>query len=143
MTLHPDNVELKGFTLIELLVVIAVLALLLAIILPALNNAKLVAKQVVCAAQMKQWTLAELAYTSENDYSFTPFADTSDTTKAGNALNPETYYYNRLSPYLTKEYYGKWGMDDVRRCPMSKANWGLEAVWIGVYYSRFYPDRAP
>ena len=53
MTLHPDNVELKGFTLIELLVVIAVLALLMAIILPTLNNAKLTAKQVVCAAQMK------------------------------------------------------------------------------------------
>lgn len=63
MILHLEKSEKTGFTLIELLVVIAVLALLIAIILPALNNAKLTAKQVVCAAQMKQWTLAELAYT--------------------------------------------------------------------------------
>ncbi|MHC4951752.1 MAG: type II secretion system protein [Planctomycetota bacterium] len=137
---EKDN---NGFTLIELLVVIAVIALLLSVILPALNNAKLAAKQLVCAAQMKQWTLASLAYTAENNYELTPFADTIDTTSGQIALNFETYYYNRLSPYLTEEYYGKWGMDDVRRCPMGKAGWGEKAVWIGIYYSKHSPERAP
>jgi len=143
MVLHSDKLEKNGFTLIELLVVIAVIALLLAVILPALNSAKLVAKQVVCASQMKQWTLAELAYTTENNETVSPYADVRDMTNGGNALNPETYWYNRLSPYLTEENYGKWGMDNVRQCPMSKASWGPKAVWTGVYYGGHNPKRAP
>jgi len=143
MTLNHGKQKASGFTLIELLVVIAILALLIAIILPALNNAKLAAKQVVCAAQMKQWALATLAYTAENNETVSPYGDVCDTTNAGNALNPETYWYNRLSPYLTKENYGKWGMDKVRQCPMGKGYWGEKAVWIGVYYSKHSPNLAP
>jgi type II secretory pathway pseudopilin PulG len=124
-------------------VVIAILALLVAVILPALNSAKQAAKQLVCAAQMKQWSLATLAYASENNTGIPPYADTCDLTNGGNALNPETYWYNRLGPYLTEEDYGKWGMDDVRRCPMAKANWGEKAVWIGVYYGWHSLEMAP
>ena len=133
----------KAFTLIELLVVVAVIAILMSILMTALASAKLNAKRLICATKMRQWTLAALAYASEHDYILTPFGDISDDTNGGNALNPETYYYNRLSPYLTKEYYGKWGMDDLRKCPMSKSNFGEDAVWIGVYYSRFNPLKAP
>ena len=133
---------IKGFTLIELLVVIAVIALLIAVILPALNSAKLSAKQVVCAAQMKQWSLAALAYASENNDELVPYADVRDVA-SGNAVNPETYWHKRLSPYLTKEDYGKWGMDDVRKCPMGKENWGEKAVWIGVYYGSHKVKHAP
>ena len=144
MVLCPEKLEVKGFTLIELLVVIAIIALLMAIILPALNTAKLCAKQVVCSSLMKQWTLAALAYTVESKNTMPPFADTCDSTKSGNALDPETYYYNRLSPYLTGESHGKWGMDyGNRRCPMSKGDWGEKAVWIGVYYGKHHPDKAP
>lgn len=132
-----------GFTLIELLVVIAVIALLLSIIAPALHQAKLCAKQVVCAAKMRQWTLAEMAYCSENDDTLTPYADTQDMTAGGNAFDAKTYYHSRLSPYLTEEYYGKWGMDDARRCPMAKTGWGETAVWIGVYYGGSNPENAP
>lgn len=143
MTRSVQQSENGGFTLIELLVVIAVIALLAAIIIPALKNAKLCAKQVVCASQMKQWTLAAIAYTTDHNDTLVPYADTSDLTSGGNALNSETYWYNRLSPYLTTEDYGQRGMEDVRRCPMSRADWGEKAVWIGVYYSRYSPDRAP
>lgn len=136
-----DKSEAKGFTLIELLVVIAVLSLLLSVILPALNNPKLATKQVACAAQMRQWTLATIAYTEEHDYVLTPFAGISDATKGGNALNSETYYYNRLSPYLTGEDHGQWGMEyGNRRCPMGKTGWGEKAVLIGVFYSNSQPE---
>ena len=133
----------EGFTLIELLVVIAILALLLSVILPSLNSAKMIAKKVVCASKMRQWALAEMAYTQENDFEITPFADVSSTPNSGNALNPETYYHNRLSEYLTGEYHGKWGMSDIRRCPMSKRDWGAKAVWIGAYYGLFNTKHAP
>ncbi len=135
--------KIGGFTLIELLVVIAIIALLAAIVIPALHNAKLCAKQIVCASQMKQWTLATSAYTANNDDTIPVYSDVCDATNSQNALNPETLWYNRLSAYLTEEEYGKWGMDDVRRCPMSKSKWGEKAVWVGVYFGKFQPKNAP
>lgn len=57
----------KGFTLIELLVVIAIIALLLAIIVPALNLAKKKASSVVCMSNTRQMSMAWYMYQDEND----------------------------------------------------------------------------
>jgi len=56
----------KGFTLIELLVVIAIIALLLAIIVPALQKAKELASGIVCMSNQKQLGLAWTMYASAN-----------------------------------------------------------------------------
>jgi len=142
--LRSEKLGDNGFTLIELLVVIAIIALLMAVILPTLKTAKLCAKQVVCSAQMKQWTLATVAYATENSNEIPPYADTCDRVNGDNALDYETYWYNRLTPYLTNESHGKWGMNyGNRRCPMSRDDWGENAVWIGVYYSGYRPENGP
>ncbi len=57
----------EGFALIELLVVIAVIALLLAILMPALQKVRKQAKAVVCRTNLKQWGLAWSMYTDNND----------------------------------------------------------------------------
>ena len=57
----------KAFTLIELLVVVAILAILAAMLLPALQRAKEGGKRARCASNLRQCALAEYAYASDNN----------------------------------------------------------------------------
>ena len=52
----------KGFTLVELLVVISIIALLMAILLPALGRARAFARRDVCANRIRQFMIAIMAY---------------------------------------------------------------------------------
>jgi prepilin-type N-terminal cleavage/methylation domain-containing protein/prepilin-type processing-associated H-X9-DG protein len=63
----PDANAVRAFTLVELLVVIAVVAMLAALLLPALSTAKAAAKRIQCTNNQKQLAVVSLLYVGDNN----------------------------------------------------------------------------
>jgi prepilin-type N-terminal cleavage/methylation domain-containing protein/prepilin-type processing-associated H-X9-DG protein len=83
-----------GFTLIELLVVISIIALLLAILLPALGKVREQTKRVVCSSQLRQQTLALIYYTEDHD---------GKVMGVGGPGMP--YWFHLIAPFLGDKQY--------------------------------------
>jgi prepilin-type N-terminal cleavage/methylation domain-containing protein len=62
----------RGFTLIELLVVIAIIAILAALLMPALAKAKETGRRAICKSNMRQMAMGLLMYANDNQGSFPP-----------------------------------------------------------------------
>jgi len=97
----------SGFTLIELLVVVAIIAILAAMLLPALSQARERARMAVCLSNLKQIGTALLMYVNDN-----------------NEWMPVTYAYDQGSwydvidrKYLGVTVYGGTSKSSVFRCP--------------------------
>lgn len=97
----------RAFTLIELLVVIAIIAVLAALLLPALTRAKMVAQRTKCLSNFRQWSFAMTMYIDENEGVMPRESAVSPGTVLNlwmDVRNPASadVWYNALPPYIRK-----------------------------------------
>ena len=127
------RVTQKSFTLIERLVVIAIIAILAAMLMPALQQAREKAKESNCASNLKQLTSAMQMYASDfDDHPFHCPPKTGDGTaaKGGGSIydtagisNWQTTRVNRFWPGQAMQYLRKTNM---LTCPSAERDTSYE-----------------
>ena len=117
---HIRNAR-NAFTLVELLVVIGIIALLISILLPALNKVRASAQSLACQSNMRQLGVAQVMYQNDHAGYFAPFARSDSLLNYWASPASSGRWFHYLEPY-TKTY-------NVFNCPVRDAlypDWSVQ-----------------
>lgn len=111
----------NGFTLIELLVVISIIAVLMAIMMPALGKVREMAKITVCKTRLKNLSTATFAYSSSSDGKLPiPYWQSNAN---GTTSTWQSYVMKETNSYMGRDNKGKYGTEV----------FGFGMLWRGKY----------
>jgi prepilin-type N-terminal cleavage/methylation domain-containing protein/prepilin-type processing-associated H-X9-DG protein len=103
----PRRQAARGFTLVELLVVIGIIAVLIGILLPALNKARKSSRTLACLSNVRQLTISMIQYWQENK-GFTPYYNKGKDDDGNNQIDQREWMAQVVRPSE---------LNKVRLCP--------------------------
>lgn len=132
-TVRPNPRNLRGFTLVELLVVIGILAMLIGILLPALNRARHQARTLQCQANLRQICIGMVEYESESKGRRPP-----------NASNLRCYWFDdrRVGGILSKDLANKNGVFTCPEDSDARRSYSMNA-WTSSLLGNEFTDPNP